>query len=116
MLSNPFYATGPGAQAGQEAGEISGLLAQLLIPRGKAGLQSKQMWLASKKDAAELDTTLTRLNTSNDVLYDEMGPAYLSHPNEYNAIMQDLNDSGVKYSSREGQYALARGNLGSNLS
>ncbi len=47
----------------------------------------------------------TRLNTYGDALREKLGPAYLSHPEEYNAILNKAKEMGVSVEFREGTLA-----------
>jgi len=65
--------------------------------------------LSAVSDVAETVATgaarTSRFLSQADLLLPRLGPAYLSHPEEYDAIMQDLETSGVDVQFREGQLA-----------
>jgi len=56
------------------------------------------------QDAAAASRATSFLSEA-DLLLPKLGPARLSHPEEYAAIMQDLSDAGVKVNFRDGQLA-----------
>ena len=47
----------------------------------------------------------SRLNTYGDALRENLGPAYLSHPEEYNSIINRANELGVSVEFRPGTLA-----------
>ena len=57
---------------------------------------SKSLWI---------DAPRTRLNTYGDALQPVLGPAHLSHADEYAAIMRHVDELGVPVTTRRGTLA-----------
>ena len=83
-----------------------GMAGKSLAKDGKA-LKAVSQGNVNVKPAAVSNSTGSsgRLNTYGDALREKLGPAYLSHPEEYNAILNKAKEMGVSIEFRTGTLA-----------